>query len=101
MSIKITWVAPTTRRSGRPLDPNDIANYVLSMRVEGAPAFSEIARPLKSETSFSLDVSDPGLYQFSLSLVDTGGRVGTPATGQIVIPDTSLPNAPAMTIVLE
>lgn len=100
MSIKCTWTAPTKRKSGRPLDPKDIANYVLSMKVEGAPAFTVVARPAADATEFTLDVNDPGAYDFELVAIDSAGRTGDAATGSITIADTTAPGAPTLTVEL-
>lgn len=97
MSIKCTWNPITTRTSGRPIAPSEVARYELEMRVEGAPAFVNVSSSLALEET--VDVSDPGLYEFRVRGVDDAGRPGTYATGSIVIPDTTGLSAPSNFVV--
>lgn len=100
MSIKCTWTPPATRESGRPIDPADIAGYSLVMRVEGAPEFTEIATPAATVREYVLDVTDPGLYEFQLFVIDTDGRKSKPSAGAVMIPDSTAPGAANFEVVL-
>lgn len=94
MSIKCKWKAPLKRQSGRALTTGEIASYELDMRVEGAPSFTTIAGPAAADTEYTIDVNDPGLYEFRLRALGNDGSKGAYATGQITIADTSAIEAP-------
>lgn len=100
MSIKCTWTAPTTRVKGGALSDADIASYDLQMRVQGAPSFTSVNN--SKVTEFVIDVADPGTYEFECFTVLTDGSRSAPATGAIMIADTSAPNPPqSFTVVLQ
>lgn len=100
MSIRCTWVAPAKHKSGRPAAAGMLVGYDLQMKVEGAPSFTSIAQPGANETEFTIDVTDPGLYEFRLFARAANETISDAGTGSIVIPDTSPLEAPALTVAL-
>ena len=94
MSIKCTWNKIATRTSGRPIVDADVSKYQIEMRVEGAPSFSVIDDIPSAVLEYTIDVSDPGLYEFRVRGFDSTGAPGAYATGQLVIPDQSPLSAP-------
>lgn len=101
MTIRCTWVAPTHHTSGRPIKAGALVGFELSMRVEGAPSFTLIAQPGPTVTSFDIDATDPGLYEFQLVAVGSNGTKSAPAAGSVTIADASALNAPtAFTVAL-
>ncbi len=96
MTIRVEWEAPTKHTSGRPAAAGDLVGYVLSMRVEGAPDFTDIAEPAAEATSIDIDVSDPGLYQFELRARSSNGEVSAPGSAVVVIADDTPLEAPVV-----
>jgi hypothetical protein len=96
--IKCVWVAPTKHTSGRAVKAGDLTGFSLRMKVEGAPAFTEIAKPAATVTSFEVDANDPGTYQFELVALSSNGKTSAPATGSVTIVDTTPLEAPALTV---
>jgi hypothetical protein len=92
MTITVTWSAPSNRESGRPISDAEIASYDLQMKVEGAPTFTSIMNAKK--LTFTVDIVDPGLYQFQCFTVDSQGRRSKPAAGEVTIQDTTSPGSP-------
>lgn len=88
--MKLTWSVPQ-RKSGRPFSADEIDRYILSLRVEGAPDFTEIAGPGPLDTAFNMDVVDPGIYHFRLVCVPKVGVPSDPVEATAEILDTSAP----------
>lgn len=97
MTIRVEWTAPTTHTSGRPVGAGDLTGYILSMRVQGAPSFSEIGRPTAADVQFDVDVTDPGTYEFQLEALASNGTTSAPGTASVTIADTSPLAAPVVT----
>lgn len=100
MSIKLDWPTPTTRTSGRPLQPGDLVGYALNMKVDGAPSFTALNPPAATDTTYTVDVTDPGTYDFEMHAIDKNQRAGASWTGVITIEDTSPISAPVVTLSL-
>jgi hypothetical protein len=98
--IRCTWTAPTEHTSGRPAKPGDLVGYMLRMRVDGAPSFTEIAAPGPTDTSYEVDVSDPGTYEFELVARASNGSRSEAATGSVTINDSTPLRAPVLTVAL-
>lgn len=96
--IRVTWTTPTKFKSGRAAKAGDLAGYRLMMKVDGAPNFTEIARPAVAATQFEVDVNDPGTYSFQLFANSSNGKVSDPATGSVTIAETTALEAPVMTV---
>lgn len=90
-NVRISWVLPTTRVDGRPLE---VLHTRIEMKVDGAPSFTEIntITPDVAQTLLLADV-DPGSYAFRGITVDLQGLESAPAEGSIVVPN-ALPGSP-------
>ncbi len=100
MTIRLTWSAPTKHTSGRPAAAGDLTGYVLRMKVDGAPSFTQIATPAATATQFDVDVSDPGTYSFELVAGSSNGKTSAPATGGTTIADSTPLEAPVLEVKL-
>lgn len=96
--IRCTWTAPTEHTSGRPAKPGDLVGYMLRMRVDGAPSFTEIAAPGPQDTEYEIDVNDPGTYEFELVARSSNGRRSEAATGTVTIADETPLRAPVLEV---
>lgn len=96
--IRCTWTAPTKFKSGRTVKAGDITGYILRMKVDGAPSFTEIAKPAANATSFEVDVNDPGKYDFALAAVASNGKVSDAGTASVTIAETTALEAPVLTV---
>lgn len=100
MSIRLDWLTPTTRTSGRPLQAGDLVGYALNMQVDGAPSGTALTPPAATDITYTVDVTDPGTYDFELHAIDKAGKAGASWTGKITIDDTSPISAPVVTLSL-
>lgn len=99
--IRVTWIAPTKHTSGRPIKADELTGFVLRMKVDGAPEFTDVAEPQADETEFELDVNDPGTYEFELvALGKVAAMNSAPAKGSIAISDDTPLEAPTITVEL-
>ena len=89
--MKLVWTI-TQRKSGRPFDmASEVDHYALEMQAEGAPGFTAIPGPGAAATEFTLDVTDPGTYNFRLTCYPKTGAASDPATASAQILDQSAP----------
>ena len=89
--MKLVWTI-TQRKSGRPFDmASEIDHYALEMQAEGAPGFTAIPGPGAAATEFTLDVTDPGTYNFRLTCYPKTGAASDPAFTSAQILDQSAP----------
>lgn len=100
MSIKCVWTVPTKYKSGRPAAPGAVVGYDLHMKVEGAPSYTSIATPGPEVLEYTIDVSDPGLYEFRIFAKASNGTVSEGGNGAVVIEDTSALEAPGLVVEL-
>lgn len=94
--MKLTWTV-TRRKSGRPFTPAEIDRYELAMKVEGAPDFTVIPGPSASAVEFTIDVTDPGVYEFRLVCYPKTGAASDPAFTSAQILDQTAPVIAAFT----
>lgn len=90
-TIRISWVLPTTRTSGRELKVEDIAHVEIQVSTDMGANYvvlDEIAPP---ETSTDVTEAEPGLWKFQAVVVDVDGRRSAAKNGEILVPDTSNP----------
>lgn len=89
--MKLSW-SVNQRKSGRPFDQTtEVDHYVLEMQAEGAPDFTPIPGPGAAATEFTLDVTDPGTYNFRLTCFPKTGTASDPATASAQILDQTAP----------
>jgi hypothetical protein len=90
-NLRVTWVLPTTRESGKPLAPADIAGVDLELSADGGVNYASLG--VKPGTEFVITELEPGEWFVRGKVVDTKGRVSAPLTGSAVIEDATAPGA--------
>ena len=90
-NVNVNWVLPTTRTSGKPLNPADIAAMHLSISIDGVN-FSPFNSFAPDVLSTEVTELEPGEWFFSGVVEDTQQRVSIPRVTSIVIPDTTPPS---------
>lgn len=99
-NVKVRWVLPTVRQSGRPLDISQIAGAEIAISADAGATFSVdgVYPPDVTETVFSeLEAGD---WLFRCVVIDTAGRRSNPALGGITIADESPPGEPVIEVTL-
>ena len=91
-TVRLTWAAPTTRASGKPLNPADIAGFVVEQSVDGG-AFTKLPDSPPATTQRDVANLGPGVWAFRVSCFDTKNRTGAPQTGTVTISDDTPPSA--------
>lgn len=89
-TVRLNWQAPTTRASGRPLNPADIAGYIVEQSLDNAP-FVRLTDSPAAATSRDVQNLGPGVFRFRVACFDTKNAEGAPVEGSIEIPDDSPP----------
>lgn len=90
-TLKVQWVLPVVRTSGKPLDPADIAGVDLELSADGGETF--VSFGLKQGTSFDFTELEPGTWFVRGTVVDTAQRRSAPVTESKTIVDSSNPGA--------
>jgi hypothetical protein len=90
--VNVNWVLPTTRTSGKPLNPADIAAMELALSIDGTnfTPFDSYTRDILSTVVTELE---PGDWYFRGVVVDTLNRRSLPRVSSINIPDLTPPGA--------
>jgi hypothetical protein len=90
-NLKVDWVLPTTRDSGRPLPLSEIAHVSLFISADGGQnyvKFNDFAPDVLSTVITDLE---PGTWYVSGLVTDTQGRASGPVVAFKNIPDNSPP----------
>ena len=87
----VSYDLPTTRQSGLPLDPADIAGVEVSLSADGGANFAVLDTVAPPATSLEQTELEPGDYMFRLIVIDTNGRRGNPVDEPFAIPDDTAP----------
>ena len=98
-NVRVTWTLPTTRESGKPLNPADIRGVSIELSADGE-AFAEIGEFPPTELSTVVQDLEPGLWAFRGTVIDTKARPSAPVVNMIDIPvpeDTTAPS-PLLTL---
>ena len=85
-------------KSGRAVKAGDVTGFSLKMKVDGAPSFTEIAKPGPTVQSFDVDVNDPGSYSFQLTALSSNGKISDAATASVTISETTALETPVLTV---
>jgi hypothetical protein len=90
--VNVNWVLPTTRTSGKPLNPADVAAMELALSIDGNnfTPFDSYTRDILSTKVTELE---PGEWFFRGVVVDTLNRRSVPRVSSLVIPDLTPPSA--------
>lgn len=95
--VQVSWVPPTTRKSGAPLDPSKIVKAIVSLvdPKTNAPSATVATAGPNADGSPGTTVTfpapvDPGTYRYGVQTVDDEGDIADVAVDQndIVIADS-------------
>ena len=89
-NVNVSWAYPTTRQSGLPLDPADLAGMTLELSVDNATwsLYNTFAANVVSTVVPELE---PGEWFFRGTVLDTDGRSSSPLVASVVVPDETPP----------
>jgi hypothetical protein len=100
-NVRVAWTLPTTRQSGKPLSPADIAGVELAQSADGGANFGVIDTLPPTTTSTLVNELEPGDWYFRGVVIDTAGRRSSPVVKSISIADTTPPGELSLTLTLE
>jgi hypothetical protein len=91
-NVNVSWTFPTTRESGKPLNPADIKAMELSISVDSVnwTIFDTYAPTV---TSARVTELEPGKWFFQGVVVDTQNKRSAPLISSVVVPDETAPSA--------
>lgn len=102
-NVTVSWTLPTTRESGKPLNPADIRGVNIEISADGVD-FGEIGEFPPTELSTVVQDLEPGAWMFRGTVFDTKDRPSAPVEASIDIPvpeDVTPPSAlPTLTLSL-
>jgi hypothetical protein len=98
--VKISWVLPTVRKSGKPLAVADIAKVTIEGSADGGANYAVIGEFPPAVLESTLPEIDPGLWTFRGTVFDTNGRLSDPVVSSIDVPDTTAPAALVLNLAL-
>lgn len=90
-NVKVVWALPTTRESGKPLDPADIAEVEIEMSADLGANFTSIGTFLPNILETVVTELEPGEWRFRGFVWDTQGRNSKYTNASVVIPDNTNP----------
>lgn len=98
-NVNVNWEYPTTRESGKPLDPADIAGLELSISVDNATwsVFDNFVHPVTGTQVTELEI---GEWFFKGVVKDIQGRASKPSFASVVVPDETAPGTANLTVTL-
>ena len=96
-SVNVSWVLPTTRESGKPLDPAQVAAVELSLSADNVnwTAYDTFLPAVLATVIPELDI---GEWFVQGVVLDTAGKRSKPVVKSIVVPDESAPGALNLTL---
>lgn len=98
MSATLGWVLPTERESDNPLPATAIKESIISLKVGGAPDFTEMDRvPSPGNSHLIPDLAD-GTYVWQVEILDQAGRKSEPAEQSFLIDDSPPKPATGLTV---
>ena len=91
-SVNVSWVLPTVRESGKPLDPAQIGGVELSLSVDNVnwSVYNTFPKEVLNTVIPELEV---GTWYVSGLVIDTAGKRGKPLVQSVVVPDETAPGA--------
>jgi len=99
MNVTFRWVLPTERESDNPLPPDAIRESIMSLKVDGAPDYTEIDRvPSPGIEHLVPDLAD-GQWWGQVVIVDKAGRPSGPLEETFLVDDS--PPKPATDLTVE
>lgn len=100
-NIRVQWVLPTTRESGKPLAVTDIRHVRVEMSADAGASYTLVSDFPPDVLGTLVQDADFGEWTFRAACVDTRGRVSDWTVGSVLIEDTTPPSAPTITLTLE
>lgn len=96
-NVNVSWVLPTTRESGKPLNPADIAGVELSLSADNVnwSAYNTFPKEVLSTVIPELEI---GEWFVQGVVLDTAGKRSKPVVASITVPDESAPGALQLTL---
>jgi hypothetical protein len=99
-NIKVQWVLPTTRESGKPLKVTDISHVRIEVSADEGASFALINDFPPDVLETLVQDADFGVWVFRAACADTKGRVSEWVVGSTVIEDTTPPSVVTLTLSL-
>jgi hypothetical protein len=101
-NVKVVWVLPTTRESGRPLAVEDISHVRIELSADGGQSYARIDDFTPDVLETTVEALDVGTWTFRGLVADKQGRVSAPviASVEIVPPGDTTAPSPLVTLVL-
>lgn len=99
-NLTVTWVLPTTRESGKPLAPADIAGVEIELSADAGQTWGTVGTYPPATLSTVIQDVDFGEWHVRGTVVDTKDRRSQPTLGTIVNEDTTPPSALTLELAL-
>jgi hypothetical protein len=99
-NVKVSWVLPTTRASGKPLAVSDIDSVLIEQSADGGANYVELATLPPSVLEVDATDLEPGDWFFRGTVFDRAGRASKPVVQSIAIADNTPPSELALTLTL-
>lgn len=99
-NVKVTWVLPTVRESGKPLAVTDIKHVLIEASADAGANYGLLDSFPPDVLETTVTELEPGEWFFRGTVVDTKNRAGAPVAESIVIEDLSPPGALALDLAL-
>jgi len=100
MNVPVGWVLPTERVSGNPLPETAIRESIISIKLDGAPEYTELARVPSPGISHLIPDLAEGTWWFQVVIVDKSGRESAPAELMFLVDDSAPKSATDLTVEL-
>ena len=98
-NVRVQWVLPTTRESGKPLAVADIDHVLIEVSADGGANFAPVGSFLPDVLETTVTDVDFGEYFFRGTVTDTKGRKSNPVVDSVLNEDTTPPSE--LTIALD
>lgn len=92
-NVLVKWQLPTTRESGRPINPADIAHVDLQMSADGGDQYVSVGTFGPDVLETTVTELEPGAWWFRGIVVDKAGKASSPRAASIAIADDTAPGA--------
>ena len=91
-AVNVSWILPTVRESGKPLDPAQIAGVELSLSVDNVnwSVYNTFPKETLATVIPELEI---GTWYVKGVVKDTAGKVSKPVVQSVVVPDDTAPGA--------
>ena len=100
---ELNWTLPTTRTSGRPITPAELAGTEVGVSADGGANYALLngGAPFPPNVLQTVVPElEPGVWFFSAQWVAANGGRSTKITATVTIEDTSPPNVGALVVTL-